>query len=132
MAGKAGLKDPEGVTANWKGTDPCMYKWTGITCNETTQLVTRVFLAGNKLSGTLQVEWSALSSLNILVLYNNNLSGTLPVEWSALSSLTLLTLCQNPNLGGCLPATWREVSTYSPCSSIAQPGTKISNGTCSP
>ena len=41
MAFKVVLKDPDGATANWvSGTDHC--KWTGITCNNTTKLVTEV------------------------------------------------------------------------------------------
>ncbi|KVI08578.1 hypothetical protein Ccrd_013026 [Cynara cardunculus var. scolymus] len=84
---------------NWKGNDPCA-DWFGITCNNGN--ITIVNLQKMELTGTISPDFSALKSLQRLVLANNNLTGTIPEELTTLPGLTELDLANN-NLYGKVP-----------------------------
>ena len=86
---------------NWNVTQfPC--SWTGVVCSAGSPgHVTQIQLAGNNLVGSIP-DLSALSSLQILFLYNNQLSGSIPAL-SAFSSLQILSLYGN-QLSGSIPA----------------------------
>ncbi|XP_023735487.1 receptor protein kinase TMK1 [Lactuca sativa] len=84
---------------NWKGNDPCA-DWFGITCNNGN--ITIVNFQRMGLTGTISPEFSALKSLQRLVLANNNLTGTIPEELTTLPALTELDLANN-NLSGKIP-----------------------------
>jgi hypothetical protein len=66
-----------------------------------------VYLHCNKLQGSLPPSWGGLTRLEDLALTNNRLSGIVPSSWGGMSSLTKATLWNNPDLGGCIPASWK-------------------------
>jgi hypothetical protein len=67
-----------------------------------------VYLQCNKLQGSLPPSWGGLMRLQKLGLSNNRLSGTVPSSWGGMSSLTFASLWDNPDLGGCIPASWKD------------------------
>jgi hypothetical protein len=75
-----------------------------------TQL-TQLWLHSNMLSGTLPDALKGLSKLEQLAVRNNTLRGRVPGSWAALKSLQAVALDSNPQLEGCLPASWRSQLT---------------------
>mmetsp|Transcript_23238 Transcript_23238/g.59548 ORF Transcript_23238/g.59548 Transcript_23238/m.59548 type:complete len:517 (+) Transcript_23238:284-1834(+) len=63
----------------------------------------------NTLKGPLPVEWSTLSNLKTLSLFDNSVEGTLPASWSLLIAIQELHL-QNLNLNGVLPSAWSTLT----------------------
>jgi Leucine-rich repeat (LRR) protein len=64
--------------------------------------ITRIYLVGNHLSGSIPQNLSSLTALKYLALQINQLTGTIPHQLSRLSSLTTLALDCN-NLSGVVP-----------------------------
>ena len=86
-------------TDGWlASSDPC--DWHGITCSS--EVITRITLSENQLTGDLPRSLSSLSSLQILDLSQNNLQGEIPEEYAGLRELKTLDLSRN-ELTGILP-----------------------------
>uniref|UniRef100_A0A7S1YD40 Disease resistance R13L4/SHOC-2-like LRR domain-containing protein n=2 Tax=Grammatophora oceanica TaxID=210454 RepID=A0A7S1YD40_9STRA len=67
-------------------------------------------LSRNNLEGTIPTEFGLLSSLTSLLLYVNILEGTIPSEIGLLTSLTGLYLYNNANLSGRVPTELANLS----------------------
>ncbi|KAK3007652.1 hypothetical protein RJ639_013886 [Escallonia herrerae] len=91
---------PATFADKWKGNDPCL-DWFGITCNNGN--ITIVNFQKMGLTGTISPDFSALKSLQRLVLADNNLTGTIPEEFTTLPALTELDVSNN-QLYGKVPA----------------------------
>ena len=89
---------------NWLSEAP-LSEWHGITTDGNGR-VTRLYLAGNGLSGTIPRELGELTHLQELSFHINDLSGTIPPELGQLARLKLLELEFN-QLSGRIP---RELS----------------------
>ena len=59
-------------------------------------------LESASLKGVLPPEWSALTEVTRMQLFNNEISGPLPPEWSAMTKVTSMNL-QNNKISGPLP-----------------------------
>ncbi|WIA42770.1 hypothetical protein OEZ86_008710 [Tetradesmus obliquus] len=62
----------------------------------------------NKLSGSIPASVGALTALEYLAMHENNISGTVPSSLSSMRSLKGVSMSRNPQLGFCLPASWRQ------------------------
>ncbi|CAH8279077.1 unnamed protein product [Arabidopsis lyrata] len=79
---------------NWKGFDPCVNKWVGISCNN--DRIVNISLGNLNLEGKLPAYITTLTELQTLDLTSNpNLTGPLPPNIGNLKKLT------NLNLMGC-------------------------------
>ncbi|CAO2816790.1 unnamed protein product [Amaranthus hypochondriacus] len=81
-----------GPKTDWSNSDPC--KWNGISCDSSSNRVTRIQLRNSGVSGTLSSSISNLTSLEVLELMGNAISGPLP-SLKGLSSLQTLNLHDN-------------------------------------
>ncbi|XP_075490920.1 putative LRR receptor-like serine/threonine-protein kinase At1g74360 [Primulina tabacum] len=72
---------------------PC--NWPGISCNETTNRVTKVDLCDCNISGNLFQNFSALTELSYLDLSLNTIGGVLPEDLGQCRNLRLLNLSHN-------------------------------------
>ncbi|XP_073015176.1 probable LRR receptor-like serine/threonine-protein kinase At1g74360 [Primulina eburnea] len=72
---------------------PC--NWPGISCNETTNRVTKVDLSDCNISGNLFQNFSALTELSYLDLSLNTIGGVLPEDLGQCRNLRLLNLSHN-------------------------------------
>ena len=77
----------------------------------------------SELSGTLQPEWSGLTSLTSMDLGINQISVSLPAEWSALVSLADMWLSGN-QITGPLPAEWSSLLLFMPQAISAVPASQ--------
>lgn len=83
------------------GSDPCIDKWTGVTCEMNS--VSKIFLENVGLNGVFDaVPLCSVKSLNLLSLINNTISGTVSEEIGRCQELTHLNLSGN-KLSGRLP-----------------------------
>ena len=73
------------------------------TCPPQVRIPSVLFLAGQRLSGTLPSEWASQSAMRQMWLFLNQISGTVPAAYAALSTLESLRLYGN-RLSGTLPA----------------------------
>lgn len=89
---------------NWLGPPGTEGDWLGVTCNLAGTHVTRLELAGNRLSGTLPASLYRLTELDRLELSDNELEGTIPESLGRLKLLRALMLGGN-RIGGTLPAS---------------------------
>lgn len=95
--------DPHNVLANWRldsANAPC--NWEGITCNNSTGMVTEIALEDKFLNGPLYSGLCNLQSLEKLHLGYNNFYGILPPPLTNCSNLQSLNLTTN-SLSGSLP-----------------------------
>lgn len=92
----------------WDLSQP-MSTWNGITANED-GCITRVFLFGQNLNGTIPAELGTMTNLDELWLTDNdNLTGTIPAELGNLSTLRMLLISRNNN-SGTIPAELSNLS----------------------
>lgn len=87
---------PLRFASNWIGNDPCA-GWSGVTCSNGN--ITLINFAKMGLTGTISPDFSALKSLQRLILSNNNISGTIPQELTTLPALTSLDVSNNQIYG---------------------------------
>ncbi|KAJ7522328.1 hypothetical protein O6H91_18G006700 [Diphasiastrum complanatum] len=92
---KKGLEDPQGLLNNWIASDGMPCSWTGVTCDNTTGVVTEVDLSNMNLAGPLPSGLCLLRNLTSLNLGNNFLNGSFPDELLGCNNLMLLNLSQN-------------------------------------
>ncbi len=83
---------------NWLSNAP-MGEWHGVTTDSDGR-VTRLWLAGNQLTGSIPAELGNLANLTQLVLDRNQLTGEIPAELGDLSRLWRLGLSFNQLTGG--------------------------------
>ena len=86
---------------NWLSNAP-MGEWHGVTTDSDGR-VTRLWLAGNQLTGSIPAELGNLANLTQLVLDINQLTGEIPAELGNLTNLAVLALFDN-QLTGEIPA----------------------------
>ncbi|KAJ6395174.1 hypothetical protein OIU77_020437 [Salix suchowensis] len=100
------LIDTWGNLDDWKKSDPCTSKWTGVICtgvkNDGYLHVGELRLLNMNLSGTLAPEIGLLSYATVLNFMWNNISGSIPKEIGKMTSLNLLLLSGN-QISGSLP-----------------------------
>ncbi|KAL8129427.1 hypothetical protein V2J09_018582 [Rumex salicifolius] len=89
-----GLNYPSRLVSSWSGNDPCGGGWLGLSCNSN-QKVDVINLPRYDLNGTLSPSIANLGSLSKIILKNNNITGSIPLNWTALTSLTLVDLSGN-------------------------------------
>ena len=92
---------------NWLSNAP-IGEWDGVTTDDSGR-VSKLFLGGNRLSGTIPPELGSLSNLETLRLTGNRLSGAIPSELGNLASLRLLSLGSN-QLTGAIPSELGSLS----------------------
>ena len=73
-------------TTNWLTNTP-LGQWFGVSVRGLPQRVSGLYLARNRLSGTIPTELRNLTTLTRLDLIGNRLSGTMPAELGSLSNL---------------------------------------------
>lgn len=90
---------------NWKGNDACN-SWMGIICIDGN--ITVINLQKMGLTGTIPANFSAITSLQRLILANNNITGTIPNELTTLPNLKELDVSNN-RINGKIPPFKRNV-----------------------
>lgn len=88
--------------ADWPGVSGIPKK-VGVTCDEQTNTVTKLFLPSMNLVGVIPPEIRLLTGLLEIDLYNNDVAGEIPKEFIQLTDLTSLLLRDNV-LTGSIPA----------------------------
>ncbi|KAJ6365834.1 hypothetical protein OIU76_030585 [Salix suchowensis] len=100
------LIDTWGNLDDWKKSDPCTSKWTGVICtgvkNDGYLHVGELRLLNMNLSGTLAPEIGLLSYATVLNFMWNQISGSIPKEIGKMTSLSHLLLSGN-QISGSLP-----------------------------
>jgi hypothetical protein len=72
------------------------------------QRLRELWLKYNQFTGTLPDALKELTSLELLVMQGTALAGSVPRSWSAMKKLKSVYMYDNPQLRGCLPATWKQ------------------------
>ena len=97
------------ASLNW-AVDLPITDWDGIrTLEGTPERVTRLFLHGKRLNGTIPAELAFLTNLTHLYLHKNQLNGEIPAELGKLANLEWLSLYSNRLTGG-IPSTFADLS----------------------
>ncbi|CAB4275166.1 unnamed protein product [Prunus armeniaca] len=97
-----------GLTWGWNtSSDPCKDQWQNVICDSQNVSVTKLFLNGKNLTGTLDAASlcnvrSLAANLTILALDDNNIGGQISAEIANCDQLTRLTVSSN-QLSGNLP-----------------------------
>lgn len=85
------VKYPVRLASEWKGNDPCVGRWLGISCNPRNE-VSVINMRNLGLNGTISPSLSNLHSLVEIHLEGNHLQGSVPENLTQLRSLRLLDL----------------------------------------
>eukprot|EP00253_Pinus_taeda_P012251 PITA_12251 len=99
---KGSLKDPQNSMKNWRDSIAAPCNWDGITCDNSTGMVTQIILETKFLNGPFPSNICGLSNLKKLQLGVNYLEGNLPSTLMNCSQLEYLNLTSN-SLSGTLP-----------------------------
>ena len=99
---KSSLKDPHNSMKNWEDSIDAPCNWDGITCDNSTGMVTEIILETKFLNGTFPSNICGLSNLKKLQLGLNYLYGNLPLALMNCNKLEYLNLTSN-SLSGTLP-----------------------------
>ncbi|XP_062214781.1 receptor protein kinase TMK1-like [Phragmites australis] len=97
----AGFMYPVKLADNWKGNDPCINNFLGVSCDTKGNIITLNFKMMG-LSGSISPAIGKIVSLQKLILANNNITGTVPKEVAVLPALSEVDLSNN-NLYGKVP-----------------------------
>jgi len=85
---------------NWLNAERSECDWFGITCNNENNIIERIDLSENNVTGTLPNEISSLSNLVALNMSYNNISGTIPEKiFDLLDELEMLDMQENQIIG---------------------------------
>ena len=95
-------------TTNWLTNTP-LGQWFGVSVRGLPRRVSGLYLARNRLSGTIPTELRNLTTLTRLDLIGNRLSGTIPAELGSLSNLWYLNFSENW-FSGTIPAELGSLS----------------------
>ncbi|KAJ7517917.1 hypothetical protein O6H91_21G045900 [Diphasiastrum complanatum] len=95
MEVKMSLQDPEKLLDKWAANDQTPCQWTGVTCDQTTQVVTGVDLSNMNLVGPVPTQVCQLQNLTSYNVGNNYLGGDFPDKLLDCSKLEYLNLSQN-------------------------------------
>jgi len=99
---KSSLKDPQNSMKNWEDSIDAPCNWDGITCDNSTGMVTQIILETKFLNGPFPSNICGLSNLKKLQLGVNHLKGNLPSTLMNCSKLEYLNLTNN-SFSGTLP-----------------------------
>ncbi|GLJ17331.1 hypothetical protein SUGI_0300950 [Cryptomeria japonica] len=99
---KKSLKDPHNALNDWKDSIHAPCNWNGISCDNTTGMVTEITIENKFINGPLYSNICKLHNLMKLQLGNNTLYGTLPSDIMNCTKLQSLNLTKN-SFSGTLP-----------------------------
>ncbi|KAL3819491.1 hypothetical protein ACJIZ3_005396 [Penstemon smallii] len=85
----------QGIYTQWNQTDISPCNWPGISCNITTNRVTRIDLSDCNISGHIFQNFSALTELTHLDLSSNTIGGVVPRDLGSCYTLKFLNLSHN-------------------------------------
>ncbi|XP_010247019.1 PREDICTED: receptor protein kinase TMK1-like [Nelumbo nucifera] len=88
-----GVQFPSNLASAWRGNDPCVDPWLGLSCQS--NKVSVINLPGRNLGGILSSSLGELDSLSEIRLAENHLTGPIPTNLTGLKSLKLLDLSGN-------------------------------------
>ncbi|KAL9422390.1 hypothetical protein AB3S75_034626 [Citrus x aurantiifolia] len=108
LAIKSQLQDPLGVTSSWNNSMN-LCQWTGVTCGQRNQRVTRLDLGNQSIRGTLSPYVGNLSFLRYINIATNGFNGEIPHQIGRLISLDRLILSNN-SFSGAIPANLSSCS----------------------
>ncbi|KAK7329900.1 hypothetical protein VNO77_24082 [Canavalia gladiata] len=89
------VSDPENALESWKSPSVHVCDWSGVKCNNASDIIIELDLSGRYLGGTISSALANLSSLQILDLSGNFLVGQIPKELGYLVHLGQLSLSGN-------------------------------------
>ena len=97
------VSDPKNALESWKSPGVHVCDWSGVKCNNASDMIIELDLSGRSLGGTISPSLGNLSSLQILDLSGNLFVGHIPKELGYLSQLGQLSLSGN-FLEGVIPS----------------------------
>jgi hypothetical protein len=118
---------PLQLANSWKGNDPCQ-GWSFIVCSAGN--IITVYLAKQKLEGTISPAFANLTDLRNLYLSDNNLTGSMPQSLTSLLHLQVLDVSNN-NLSGEIPKFSSMIRFNSTGNVLLQLGSLYKNITAS-
>ncbi|KAJ8767945.1 hypothetical protein K2173_020885 [Erythroxylum novogranatense] len=89
------VEDPQGALETWNSWNAQVCNWTGVTCNNASDDITKLDLSGLSLVGRISSALANLSSLTILDLSMNFFQGRIPAEFGYLFQLKQISLSFN-------------------------------------
>ncbi|RDX86251.1 putative leucine-rich repeat receptor-like serine/threonine-protein kinase, partial [Mucuna pruriens] len=89
------VSDPQNALENWKSQGVHVCDWSGVRCNNSSDMIIELDLGGRSLGGTISPALANISSLQILDLSGNFLVGHIPKELGYLVHLGQLSLSGN-------------------------------------
>ncbi|KAG2408092.1 hypothetical protein LR48_Vigan01g242000 [Vigna angularis] len=89
------VSDPQNALDSWKSPGVHVCDWSGVRCNNASDMIVEVDLSGRSLGGTISPALANISSLQILDLSGNFLVGRIPKEIGHLVRLRQLSLSGN-------------------------------------
>ncbi|XP_013629429.1 PREDICTED: leucine-rich repeat receptor-like serine/threonine-protein kinase BAM3 [Brassica oleracea var. oleracea] len=109
------------IKQSFDSYDPCLdswtvpnfnslCSWTGVSCDDLNQSITRLDISNLNISGTLSPELSRLPSLMFLSVSSNSFSGKIPKEIHKLSNLEVLNISTNAFEGELAPLEFGQMT----------------------
>ncbi|KAG4378614.1 hypothetical protein GLYMA_17G071700v4 [Glycine max] len=89
------VSDPQNALESWKSPGVHVCDWSGVRCNNASDMIIELDLSGSSLGGTISPALANISSLQILDLSGNCLVGHIPKELGYLVQLRQLSLSGN-------------------------------------
>ncbi|KAG4932510.1 hypothetical protein JHK87_046512 [Glycine soja] len=89
------VSDPQNALESWKSPGAHVCNWSGVRCNNASDMIIELDLSGSSLGGTISPALAKISSLQILDLSGNCLVGHIPKELGYLVQLGQLSLSGN-------------------------------------
>ncbi|KAE9601712.1 hypothetical protein Lal_00040690 [Lupinus albus] len=89
------VSDPKNALESWKSHGVHVCDWSGVTCNNASEMIIELDLSGRLLRGIISPALANLSSLQILDLSENHFEGHIPKELGYLVHLEQLSLSKN-------------------------------------
>ncbi|KAK7388404.1 hypothetical protein VNO78_23220 [Psophocarpus tetragonolobus] len=89
------VSDPQNALESWKSPGVHVCDWSGVRCNNASDMIIELDLSGRSLGGTISPALANISTLQILDLSENFLVGHIPKELGYLGQLGQLSLSGN-------------------------------------